>query len=144
MTKAKKKRMLAFSLTLLICLTAFISPVMTRAEEDNEALQMSVKMGFNGFAKINSNMPVEVNIKNDGEPIKGELQLEVLINEFRKTMYSQIVEIPKGAEKTIKMDIPLRMASKDIQVKLFNGKKLVKEETQSLIKIIDYGSTVIV
>ncbi len=142
MTKAKKKRMLAFSLTLLICLTAFISPVMTRAEEDNEALQMSVKMGFNGFAKINSNMPVEVNIKNDGEPIKGELQLEVLINEFRKTMYSQIVEIPKGAEKTIKMDIPLRMASKDIQVKLFNGKKLVKEETQSLIKIIDYGSTV--
>ncbi len=53
------------------------APVTAAPAQQTPAAQMTVRAGFDGFGKANGWLPIEVEVRNDGPDIDGEIQIVI-------------------------------------------------------------------
>src|SRR3712207_3336069 len=110
---------------------AFAAPVLaapTDAPSDapaaqNPTAQVTVRAGFDGLGKVGGWMPIEVEVRNDGPDIDGEVQIVVTdANTGRGGTYTRAPAVytapailPRRSHKRMVLEAELRTTSQKIQ-----------------------------
>src|SRR5215210_6577528 len=90
--------------------------------------QMTVRAGFDGLGKVGGWLPIEVEIRNDGPDIDGEIQLITTdASTTRGTYtrapvaYSAPIVLPRRSHKQITLDAEMRTTGQKILARLVEG-----------------------
>lgn len=106
------------------------------------AANMTVRAGFDGFGKIGGWIPVEVEIRNDGPDIDGEIQLVVSDAGVGRgtytrapALYTAPVILPRRSHKRVVLEAELRTAGQKILARLVDGDTVVSEQEAQLNRV---------
>ncbi len=108
----------------------------------NPSAQMTVRAGFDGIGKVNGWVPVEVEVRNDGPDIDGEIQIIVTDTNVSRGTYTRAPAVytapailPKRSHKRIMLEAELRNAGQKIQARLLEGGTIISETDVPLTRI---------
>lgn len=93
-----KKRFLLFLILLLLMPLA-------AAQAQSSTLKIDVKIGFDGYAKQNTWVPITVRAENAGPPISGEIRAR---SDYPGETYAVSLNLPAQSQKTITFLAPNR------------------------------------
>src|SRR5689334_2201170 len=99
------------------------------------AAQMSVRAGFDGLGKVGGWLPIEIEIRNDGPDIDGEIQLVATDTTTTRgtytrapVVYSAPAILPRRSHKQISLDAELRSTGQKITARLVEGDNVIAEQ----------------
>src|SRR5215212_10612473 len=117
----------ARSLLALGILLAWILPT-TASAQSGTAVSMQIRAGFDGLGKVGGWIPVEIELRNDGPDITGELQISVQDTTTNRgtytrppTVYSVPAVLPRKSHKRLTLDILLPSSAIRTQARLVEG-----------------------
>ncbi|MCC7105272.1 MAG: hypothetical protein IT307_09030 [Chloroflexi bacterium] len=103
---------------------------------------MLVRAGFDGAGKIGGWLPLDVDIRNDGDDFDGELQISVLDTNGNRpafasapTIFTAPISLPKRARKRFQMEVRLISPSSKMRAVLTDGTSSVLEQDVSLARV---------
>lgn len=118
--------------TILVLLAA--SLVAVTPTDAAESLQMAVRPGFGGAAKLGTWVPVEVELSNAGPELSGEVQIVVEGQTNRGAFnrppvtYSTPVTLPNRSRKRVSLDVYLPTIDDKVQAQFVaNGQTLAQQ-----------------
>src|SRR5215208_1879576 len=110
-------------------------------QQGSSAAQMTVRAGFDGLGKVGGWLPIEVEVRNDGPDIDGEIQIVVTdTNVSRGTytrapaVYSAPAILPRRSHKRIMLEAELRATGQKLQARLVEGGNVVSEQDIQLTR----------
>ena len=120
------------ALAVLVASLAAIAPA-----DAAESLQIAVRPGFAGAAKLGTWVPVEVELQNAGPEVVGEVRILVdgQVNRGAwnrpPATYTAPVTLPNRSRKRVSLDVYLPSIDDKLEVQLVaNGQTLVKQPVQ--------------
>jgi hypothetical protein len=106
------------------------------------AAQMTVRAGFDGLGKIGGWLPIEVEIRNDGPDIDGEIQIVVTDTTVSRGTYTRASAVytapallPRRSHKRIMLEAELRSTGQKMQARLVEGGTVVAEQDVQLTRV---------
>ncbi|HEX9059385.1 MAG TPA: hypothetical protein VF941_04330, partial [Clostridia bacterium] len=103
-------------------------------------LEMNVRAGFDGAARVNSQAPFVITVTNSGSSeFDGEAEVvgSNANNVNIKTIYAVPVSLAPGAKKDITINVPVFSIAKKIPVRLKKDGKVVLEKKYDFTKLIN-------
>jgi hypothetical protein len=107
-----------------------------------QAAQMTVRAGFDGLGKVGGWLPVEVEIRNDGPDIDGEIQIVVSDTSASRgtytrapAVYSAPALLPRRSHKRIMLEAELRATGQKIQARLVEQGNVISEQDVQLTRV---------
>ena len=104
--------------------------------------QMTVRAGFDGIGKVGGWMPIEIEIRNDGPDIDGEIQILVTDTTASRgtytrapTLYTTPAVLPRRSHKRLTLEAELRASGQRIQARLLDGGAVVSEQDVQLARV---------
>lgn len=127
MKKYKLKILKSIIIFMLIIINS-ISFVVYADEKDN--IKINIKYGVEGKYKNNFELPINIEIENNGEKIDGQVEVRVQTNiPDTYNAFACDVNIGSNEKKSVTIPINLYDNSSKISVVLKNGDQIVKENT---------------
>ncbi len=122
-----------FLVGMTLCLVAAALPVSAvsarSVDQAGGDVQMTVRVGFDGYVQTETWTPVFVTASNDGADISGELRVEVDGISGMPTVYTRPIELPGGSRKQVTLYINGVSGFGDqLEVGLYEGNRLVLVE----------------
>ena len=124
-----------FILFLVLSILVFL-PAAGYGARPAPDIEMQVKAGYEGVARLGAYIPYNVLLINKGRAIEGEVQLEIKIDSGSKTIVAAPFSLPQGSTKEIAITAPVFTARRDVAVRVQEGGKTVKEMEYSFLKMI--------
>ncbi len=118
-----KKTAFALLLTVVLLLQMLCTAVYADGLRRDTSLKLTVDVGFNGFYKIGSTVPVFIEVENSSRDIKGELQMELPDDSGNITIYALEVNLPKDTTKQYVMNVPIFTFMSKLNVSVVEGRK---------------------
>ena len=110
--------------------------------QQTPSAQMSVRAGFDGLGKVGGWLPVEVEIRNDGPDIDGEIQIVVTDTTVSRGTYTRAPAVytapailPRRSHKRIMLEAELRMTGQKMQARLVEGGTVISEQDVQLTRV---------
>lgn len=117
-------------------------PVTAAPAEQTPSAQMTVRAGFDGLGKANGWLPIEVEVRNDGPDIDGEIQIVISDTSGSRStymrapvVYSAPAVLPKRSHKRIQMEAEMRLAGQKIQARLLERGNVIAEQDVPLTRV---------
>ena len=143
--KNKRRQKWMAAILLVVTIFALSGICDAPAYANNESLiELNIEAGFGEIARSYRSMPVDVTISNNGSDLSGELQVELLSDNYQKVAYAKKIEVAAGTTKKIQIIVPVTTSSKDFVVKVTDGRKVITEKKHSLIKILGLGGNTVI
>lgn len=108
----------------------------------NGAAQMSIRAGFDGLGKVGGWLPIEIDVRNDGPDIDGEIQLVATDTTTTRgtytrapVVYSAPAVLPRRSHKQISLDAELRSTGQKIVARLVEGDNVIVEQDVQLTRV---------
>ncbi|HHV97762.1 MAG TPA: hypothetical protein GXX37_15085 [Clostridiaceae bacterium] len=133
--KIKMIRIAVFILIILNTMVMFL-PLATYSAASDADVEIEVKAGFNGVARLGSYTPYRILLINKGRTVNGEIQIEVKIDSENKAIISKPVSLPEGSIKEIVINAPIFTARKGGKIRFVEKNKSIKEIEYSFTKLI--------
>jgi hypothetical protein len=106
------------------------------------AAQMTVRAGFDGIGKASGWMPIEVELRNDGPDIDGEVQIFVTDSTATRgtytrapALYTAPAILPRRSHKRLTLEAELRATGQRIQARLVEGGAILAEQDVPLTRV---------
>ena len=106
------------------------------------AAQMTVRAGFDGLGKVGGWLPIEIEIRNDGPDIDGEIQLVATDTTVARgtytrapVMYTAPAILPRRSHKQISLDAELRSTGQKLTARLVEGDNVIVEQDVPLTRV---------
>src|SRR4051812_12752416 len=106
------------------------------------AAQMTVRAGFDGLGKVGGWLPIEVDVRNDGPDIDGEIQIVVSDTTVSRgtytrapAVYSAPAMLPRRSHKRIVLEAELRATGQKMQARLVEGGNVISEQDVQLTRV---------
>ncbi|MCC6174380.1 MAG: hypothetical protein IT305_03660 [Chloroflexi bacterium] len=106
------------------------------------SVQMTVQAGYEGLGKVGSWLPLEVDVRNDGPDINGEIQIVVTDTNVSRGTYTRAPAIytapavlPRRAHKRILLEAELRSTGQKITARLVEGETVITEQDVQLTRV---------
>src|SRR5215210_4075211 len=103
---------------------------------------MTVRAGFDGIGKIGGWTPIEVELRNDGPDVDGEVQIVVTDNTTNRGTYTRAptlstapVILPRRSHKRLTLEAELRATGQRIQARLVEGEAIISEQDVPLTRV---------
>ncbi len=126
-------------LALVLALLPLAVPPTTAAQQ---ATQMTVRAGFDGIGKVGGWMPIEVEVRNDGPDIDGEIQIIVSDTNTSRgtytrapTVYTAPAILPRRSHKRMALEAELRATGQRVQARLVSGDSVLSEQDVQLGRV---------
>ncbi|HHV98965.1 MAG TPA: DUF4350 domain-containing protein [Clostridiaceae bacterium] len=136
----KIPKIFAFRILILVISCALIITYFLPSEaysaKSNADIEMEVKAGYDGIARLGAYVPYKILLINKGRAVEGEVQIEVKVDSESKVAFSKPVSLPQGAVKELEINAPVFTARRGVQVKFLEGKKTIKEMEYTFTKLI--------
>lgn len=117
-------------------------PQQNPTPQQSSSAQMTVRAGFDGIGKINGWVPVEIEVRNDGPDVDGELQIVVTDSNVSRGTYTRAPAVytapavlPKRSHKRIVLEAELRNAGQKMQARLLEGGAVISEVDVPLTRV---------
>lgn len=88
---------------LFLCAAAAAESMHT--ETENDALDMQVSVGFDGWMTYGRTVPVRIRIRNFGDDFEGVLGMNAYVDAKQYDRYEKEVFVPAGSEREFELDI---------------------------------------
>src|SRR5215217_6716925 len=105
------------------------------AGQSTSAAQMTVRAGFDGLGKVGGWLPIEIDVRNDGPDIDGEIQIVVTDTSVSRGTYTRAPAVytapavlPRRAHKRIMLEAELRTSGQKMQARLVDAAGTVVSE----------------
>ncbi|NMA67722.1 MAG: hypothetical protein GX957_16075, partial [Clostridiaceae bacterium] len=135
--KLNKKILKTFTFAMFFALiVTFFLPLEAHSSKSNVNIEMEVKAGYDGVARLGAYVPFKVLLINKGRAVEGQLQIEVKIDSQSKTAFSKPVSLAEGAVKEVVISAPVFTARRGVQLKFLEDKKVIKETEYTFTKLI--------
>jgi hypothetical protein len=128
------------ALALLLCLLFLLAPAapVTAATP----VQMLVRAGFDGAGKVGGWLPVDIDIRNDGDDVDGEVQIVVQDTAANRgtytpapTVFSVPASLPRRARKHLQMEVRLPSTGQRIRARLVQGDDILLEQDVQFTRV---------
>ena len=70
-------------------------------EIGNDALEVSVALGYDGKMTYGKSMPVRVTVRNNGEDLEGTVAVNAYASGLKYDRYETDISVPAGGERTV-------------------------------------------
>ncbi|MFN8635974.1 MAG: hypothetical protein U0893_19170 [Chloroflexota bacterium] len=117
-------------------------PAPPSAQQTSPSAQMTVRAGFDGLGKVGGWLPVEIEVRNDGPDIDGELQVVVTDTTTNRGTYTRAPAIytapavlPRRSHKRIVVEAELRATGQKMVARLMDQGNVVSEQDVQLTRI---------
>ena len=117
-------------------------PVTAAPAEQTPSAQMTVRAGYDGLGKANGWLPIEVEVRNDGPDIDGEIQIVISDTSGSRStymrapvVYSAPAILPKRSHKRFLMEGEMRLAGQKIQARLLERGNVIAEQDVPLTRV---------
>lgn len=94
-----KKTGIVVALMLAVCMLVSGAAATMHTEVENSALEMTVRVGYDGLITYGKAFPVRITIRNNGEDFEGRLGLNAYISAKVYDRFETPVSLPAGAER---------------------------------------------
>jgi hypothetical protein len=112
------------------------------AVQQTPSAQMTVRAGFDGLGKVGGWLPVEVEVRNDGPDIDGEIQIVVTDTSVSRGTYTRAPAVftapailPRRSHKRITLEAELRVTGQKMQARLVEGGNVISEQDVQLTRV---------
>ncbi len=129
-------------LLLVVLALASLIHVAQQPAAAQSSAQMTVRAGFDGIGKVGGWMPIEVELRNDGPDINGEIQIVVTDSSVSRgtytrapTLYTAPAILPRRSHKRITLEAELRASGQQIQARLVEGEHVISEQQVQLTRV---------
>lgn len=92
----------------------------------NEDVSIKASIGFEGYFKMGEWVPINIEVQNKGEDIKGSIEISANQDEASAILYTTPAIVPKGATKQFTMYIKTNILQRRFNVNLMQGGELVQ------------------
>ena len=117
------------------------APAPTTSQQTSAA-QMNVRAGFDGLGKVGGWLPIEVEIRNDGPDIDGEIQIVVTDTNVSRGTYTRAPAVytapailPRRSHKRITLEAELRATGQKMQARLVEAGNVISEQDVQLTRV---------
>jgi hypothetical protein len=135
-------KLLVVALLLGSLLSVAQVPATAAPVEQSAAAQMNVRAGFDGLGKVGGWLPVEVEVRNDGPDIDGEIQIVVTDTSVSRGTYTRAPAVytapailPRRSHKRITLEAELRATGQKMQARLVEGGNVISEQDVQLTRV---------
>ncbi|HOQ17349.1 MAG TPA: hypothetical protein PLG49_08260 [Defluviitaleaceae bacterium] len=131
-SKEKQRKLAAFLAFLIVIamILSIILPFVTYAAETEDII-IKGEIGFNNKYKVGGTTPITIEITNNGEDFKGEVQVKILKEEYNNVtnyiVYAKDIELPRGSTKKFDMVVTTSNMQRYFNIELTDGKKYCQE-----------------
>lgn len=133
----RKKKILLFFLTSLICFTLIlVQNEDVFAKPIQQDIIIEVDGGFGGVAKLGVWCPITITVYSSNRNISGEIEVEVFVDQVRKIIVSKPVELIAGIEQEVYFEIPVVTAQKGAEIRLIENKKVQADVTYNFKRLL--------
>ncbi|MCR4436786.1 MAG: hypothetical protein QHH06_14280 [Clostridiales bacterium] len=136
MTKNKIQMRNPFLISLCLLVLAASIPLRTFAAPAGADVDMAVKAGYDNVARVGTYVPFQISLVNRGEDLSGEVQVIVSTNPESKVIFSTPVDLPKGSNKEVTMNVLVSTANKKAEVRLVRNGKTLKSGGYEFARLI--------
>jgi hypothetical protein len=133
--KTRTRTRLSLALTILFVLSLIKASTAVAAPIDYN-VEIKVRGGYEDVARVSSSAPFFISLNNKGDPITGEVQVVADTGYESRSIYALPVELPKGSQKEITIDVPILTAGRKVEVRLVKGNKIIKSVPYAFNKLI--------
>jgi hypothetical protein len=120
-----------------------IAPAEAPVSQATPSAQVTVRAGYEGLAKTPGWLPIEVEIRNDGPDIDGEVQIVVTDATTGRggtytrapAVYSAPAILPRRSHKRMVLEAELRSTSQKVQARLVQGGAVISEQDVQLTRV---------
>lgn len=133
-SKEKQRRIAAVLAFLLIgaLILGIILPFVSYAEEKNDIV-IKGEIGFTNRYKVGGTTQINIEITNEGQDFRGEVQVKVIRQDYGNVLdniiYAKDIEIPKGSTKKVSMTVNAVNMQRSFDILLKAGDKAVAKKT---------------
>ncbi|HHW68080.1 MAG TPA: hypothetical protein GXX16_10370 [Epulopiscium sp.] len=133
-SKEKQRKLAAFLAFLIVIamILSIILPFVTYAAETEDII-IKGEIGFNNKYKVGGTTPITIEITNNGEDFKGEVQVKILKEEYNNVtdyiVYAKDIELPRGSTKKFDMVVTTSNMQRYFNIELTDGKKSIAKKT---------------
>jgi len=106
------------------------------------AAQMTVRAGFDGLGKVGGWLPIEVDVRNDGPDIDGEIQIVVTDTTVSRGTYTRAPAVytapailPRRSHKRILLEAELRATGQKMTARLVENGNAISEQDIQLTRV---------
>ena len=128
------------ALALLLCLLFLLAPAAPATAAT--PVQMLVRAGFDGAGKVGGWLPVDIDIRNDGDDVDGEVQIVVQDTAANRgtytpapTIFSVPASLPRRARKHLQMEVRLPSTGQRIRARLVQGDDILLEQDVQFTRV---------
>jgi hypothetical protein len=119
------------------------APATAAPADQTPSAQMTVRAGFDGLGKVGGWLPIEVEVRNDGPDIDGEIQIIVTDTSVSRGTYTRAPAVyttpailPRRSHKRIMLEAELRATGQKMQARLVDSAGgVVSEQDVQLTRV---------
>jgi len=123
----KSNKKLPLIIFIMLAVITQLLPVISLADQEDEAFRIDVEGGFNGIGKLGAWAPLHIKILSTEKDISGELQVEANLDQSRKIIIAKPVELKTGVEYEFYFEVPVASAYRNLIIRLVDRKKTAAE-----------------
>jgi len=97
---------------------------------------LEVTAGYDGIAKLGTYVPYKILVINKGGAVDGEVQIEVKIDSYNKTIFAKPVSLAEGASKEVVISAPVFTARRGVKIRFSSNGKTVRELDYSFRRLL--------
>jgi hypothetical protein len=124
------------AILLLLGIAALAGTPLSLAQEE-PAITVDVRAGYDGAYRLGDWFPVMVTIANDGPDVRGMLEWRFAGRDDEPT-FQRAIDLPRGSRKRVTMDVFARDLVRSGQVRLLDGGTVLAEQ-EVTVEAIDQG-----
>src|SRR3954453_20458817 len=118
------------------------APAAQNSGSSGGAAQMTIRAGYDGLGKVGGWLPIEIEIRNDGPDIDGEIQLIATDTTVARGTYTRApvtytapAILPRRSHKQISLDAELRSTGQKLTARLVEGDNVIAEQDVPLTRV---------
>src|SRR4051794_40084778 len=118
------------------------APAAQNSGSSGGAAQMTIRAGYDGLGKVGGWLPIEIDVRNDGPDIDGEIQLIATDTTTARgtytrapVMYAAPAVLPRRSHKQISLDAELRSTGQKLTARLVEGDNVIAEQDVQLTRV---------
>lgn len=134
--RARKLICLLFVVLICIAAIAISQKTSVSAQPAQDGIIIEAAGGFNGVAKLGAWTPVAVRICSQNRDISGEIEIEVMLEQARRAIFSKPVNLTAGVEQEIYIEIPVATANRELKISLTEKGKVRAETTYTFKRLL--------
>jgi hypothetical protein len=138
----RRKDHLLRALAAVLLLCSVLAPGLHTPAAAATPVQMLVRAGFDGAGKVGGWLPIDIDIRNDGDDIEGEVQIVIQDTATNRgtytpapTVFSVPAVLPRRGRKHLQMEVRLPNTGQRIRARLVQGDDVLLEQDVQFTRV---------